>query len=69
MALVKILSGNIISGAARLGDVVTVPDSVVDAWVRAGLVEVASGVEFEVATPTRRGRKKRGEDDGDGNTE
>ncbi|AXW87818.1 hypothetical protein AU509_12105 [Lonsdalea britannica] len=65
MALVKVIANNLFAGAnfqkLEVGGQVEVSDDVANRWVSAGLAERIGNVSFEVATPSKRGRKKRGE--------
>lgn len=55
MALVKVVSNNLFSGAnlqkLAVGSQVNVDNSTAEKWGRAGLVEVLEKQTFEVATP------------------
>lgn len=70
MALVKVIAGNLFAGAnfqkLEVGSQVEVTDEVANRWVNAGFAELVEESSFEVATPARRGRKKRS-DNGDNN--
>ncbi|MCV9377353.1 hypothetical protein [Hafnia alvei] len=56
MALVKVVSNNLFSGAnlqkLAVGSQVNVDNSTAEKWGRAGLVEVIEKQTFEVATPS-----------------
>lgn len=63
MALVKVISDNLFSGASlhklEAGATVDVGDSTAERWVNAGLAEfIDSKKEFEVATPEKSKRGK-----------
>lgn len=55
MALVKVVSNNLFSGAnlqkLAVGSQVNIDNSTAEKWGRAGLVEVLEKQTFEVATP------------------
>lgn len=57
MALVKVVSNNLFSGAnlkkLEVGAHVDVDDATAESWIAAGLAEVAGKQEFEVATPDK----------------
>jgi hypothetical protein len=63
MALVKVISDNLFSGASlqklEVGATVDVGDSTAERWVSAGLADlIDSKKEFEVATPEKAKRGK-----------
>jgi len=55
MALVKVISDNLFSGAnlqkVEVGSKVEVADKTAEKWAAAGLVEIIEDRTFEVATP------------------
>lgn len=55
MALVKVISDNLFSGAnlqkMEVGSQIEVADKTAEKWVAAGLVEMIEDRTFEVATP------------------
>lgn len=57
MALVKVVSNNLFSGAnlqkLEVGSQVNVDNSTAEKWGQAGLVEVLEKQTFEVATPAK----------------
>lgn len=57
MALVKVVSNNLFSGAnlkkLEVGAHVDVDDATAASWIAAGLAEAAGKQEFEVATPDK----------------
>lgn len=57
MALVKVVSNNLFSGAnlqkLAVGSQVNVDNSTAEKWEQAGLVEVLEKQTFEVATPVK----------------
>ncbi|MBD2806360.1 hypothetical protein ID855_16985 [Xenorhabdus sp. ZM] len=56
MALVKVIAGNLFSGAnlhkLEVGDLVEVDQATAQRWARIGLAELIEDRAFEVATPT-----------------
>ncbi|WP_419792561.1 hypothetical protein ACN09C_14645 [Serratia fonticola] len=57
MALVKVVSNNLFSGAnlkkLEVGSHVDVDDATAESWIAAGLAEADGKQEFEVATPDK----------------
>ncbi|WP_446470631.1 hypothetical protein [Xenorhabdus stockiae] len=83
MALVKVIAGNLFSGASlqnlAVGDVVEVDQATAQRWAQIGLVELLEDRVFEVATPHHppesdpekppKGKGKKDKPDGDDNAE
>ncbi|WP_340608082.1 hypothetical protein [Xenorhabdus bharatensis] len=83
MARVKVIAGNLFSGASlqnlAVGDVVEVDQATAQRWAQIGLVEFIEDSVFEVATPHHppesdpekppKGKGKKDKPDGDDNAE